>query len=164
MTRTYIIKDHTGVRYGKLVAIRFTRKGRARNRMWLFQCDCGREREIFISKVIAGLVASCGCDTPTLIGRTHALKRNRGIGAQEAAKWLAKTHGRCDICGQSENVIRRGKPKPLSIDHCHSSGRIRGVLCSRCNIMLGYYEKHSAFPSRIECFDHYLGRYPWCGK
>ena len=41
--------------------------------------------------------------------------------------------------------------------------RCGGVLCSRCNIMLGYYEKHSAFPSRIGCFDRYLSRhlFPW---
>jgi hypothetical protein len=41
--------------------------------------------------------------------------------------------GLCAICGSSEN----GRYSHLSIDHCHSSGRIRGLLCNNCNRGIG---------------------------
>ena len=66
--------------------------------------------------------------------------------------------GRCKICGQTSNK--------LTIDHNHqccsetksykSCGRcIRGLLCSSCNTMLGYYENHSG-PLVLDVFDKYL--------
>ncbi len=40
---------------------------------------------------------------------------------------------RCMICGISEDEIG----KKLDVDHCHDSGRVRGVLCNPCNVILG---------------------------
>lgn len=36
--------------------------------------------------------------------------------------------GRCAICG---------KKRKLCVDHCHDTGRIRGLLCRHCNMALG---------------------------
>lgn len=30
----------------------------------------------------------------------------------------------------------------LQLDHCHTTGKCRGFLCRRCNIALGFFEKH----------------------
>lgn len=38
------------------------------------------------------------------------------------------------ICGISEDEIG----KKLDVDHCHNSGRVRGVLCNPCNVVLGH--------------------------
>lgn len=42
-------------------------------------------------------------------------------------------HGRCAICG------RRPGQRRLSIDHCHRTGAIRGLLCGACNTGLGCF-------------------------
>lgn len=44
-----------------------------------------------------------------------------------------KQKGKCAICGQSP----KGNRKRLGVDHCHSSGKIRGLLCNRCNVVIG---------------------------
>lgn len=57
--------DITGQRWGKLVAVRktgyaMTKDGRKQAK-WLFQCDCGKEKEMPASNVKHGGVRSCGC-------------------------------------------------------------------------------------------------------
>jgi len=39
--------------------------------------------------------------------------------------------GACAVCGRTD--------EPLNVDHCHSSLKIRGLLCDRCNRGLGYF-------------------------
>ena len=52
---------------------------------------------------------------------------------------LKKHNGVCGICGNPN--YHDGKA--LFVDHCHSSGKVRGLLCSRCNIMLGMAKDNS---------------------
>jgi hypothetical protein len=48
-------------------------------------------------------------------------------------------NGKCLICKKPESVIdrRRKKTRRLSIDHCHTTNKIRGLLCGRCNLGIG---------------------------
>lgn len=39
----------------------------------------------------------------------------------------------CAICGEPQSKAG----KSLAVDHCHKTGRIRGLLCDRCNLVLG---------------------------
>ena len=61
-----------------------------------------------------------------------SLKSNHGISLDEYKVMLANQGGLCAIC--------RGTPRGKTyfcVDHCHSTGKIRGLLCFNCNTMLG---------------------------
>ena len=45
-----------------------------------------------------------------------------------------KQHGRCRICGRHQNELRRR----LCADHNHKTNKVRGLLCDKCNLVLGY--------------------------
>lgn len=47
-----------------------------------------------------------------------------------------KQDGRCAICDRPETEFR----SKLCLDHCHKTGHIRGLLCNKCNWMLGLAE------------------------
>jgi hypothetical protein len=56
-----------------------------------------------------------------------------GFDGADADAMLAAQQGRCAICQRHESEFKR----KLSLDHCHTSGRVRGLLCSGCNTALG---------------------------
>ena len=47
-----------------------------------------------------------------------------------------KQNGRCAICNKHNFECN----KILSLDHCHNTGKIRGLLCSHCNHGLGQFK------------------------
>ena len=53
-------KDHTGIRYGRLVGKKFIEKRNAKH-YWDFLCDCGKTKTINLQSVTGGAVKSCGC-------------------------------------------------------------------------------------------------------
>ena len=44
---------------------------------------------------------------------------------------------RCALCRKSETAIINNKIKRLAVDHCHETNQVRGLLCQRCNLLLG---------------------------
>lgn len=54
-----------------------------------------------------------------------------GITSQDYLKILQAQNGGCAICGKPANR------RKLDIDHCHLTGRVRGLLCPDCNIGIG---------------------------
>jgi hypothetical protein len=65
--------------------------------------------------------------------RNNDLKRNYGITLDEHTKMYEEQEGLCAICGNEGN----GKWKKLCVDHCHSTGKVRKLLCHHCNTALG---------------------------
>jgi hypothetical protein len=54
---------------------------------------------------------------------------------------LEKQNHVCKICKKPETQIKKksNKVKMLSVDHCHKTGKIRGLLCFKCNIGIGAF-------------------------
>jgi ribosomal protein S14 len=52
---------------------------------------------------------------------------------------FSRQGGLCAICGKPETTKRKGVTFQLAIDHCHDTGRVRGLICRRCNSGLGYF-------------------------
>jgi hypothetical protein len=65
--------------------------------------------------------------------RANLLKRY-GISWPEYQLRLALQHGVCAICKKEP------KGRLLCVDHCHATGKVRGLLCTRCNAALGSFE------------------------
>lgn len=64
----------------------------------------------------------------------YRLKNRYGLRFDDYTEILERQLGRCAICGAEKPG---GKGKRMSVDHCHRTGKVRGLLCSRCNLMLG---------------------------
>jgi len=70
--------------------------------------------------------------------RNADLKKTFGITLDDYTEMHNAQNGVCAICSQPERSERGGKVKLMAVDHCHSTGKIRELLCSKCNPMLGY--------------------------
>jgi recombination endonuclease VII len=65
--------------------------------------------------------------------------RKYGLTQEQYDQLLASQAGRCAACGTDEPGA-----KGWCIDHCHKSGRVRALLCSRCNVILGWVDEDPA--------------------
>lgn len=61
--------------------------------------------------------------------------KSYGLTQQDYEMMADQQNNRCAIC-QTELVIH-GKKKTAYVDHCHATGKVRGLLCMKCNSMLG---------------------------
>ena len=68
--------------------------------------------------------------------RSKRLENKYGITLDDYDKILTNQNNACAICGTTTDK----SPKPLFVDHCHTSGKIRGLLCQYCNTGLGHFK------------------------
>ncbi|MEU5307328.1 endonuclease domain-containing protein [Streptomyces sp. NPDC021562] len=72
---------------------------------------------------------STGCKACRAVkSRADHLKRDYGLTEAERDAMLASRYGICTICPSAP---------PAHVDHCHKTGRVRGVLCFNCNSAIG---------------------------
>jgi len=73
--------------------------------------------------------------------RRNNLKQKYGITLEEYYSLLDKQGGVCAICGVDKNCYDSkgagGLIDNFAVDHCHRTGKVRGLLCNQCNRGLG---------------------------
>jgi hypothetical protein len=70
--------------------------------------------------------------------RDYILRKNYGLSLNDYNCLVEKQEGKCAICGKEETAqTKTGINKTLAVDHCHSTGEVRGLLCQRCNVAIG---------------------------
>ena len=86
-------------------------------------------------------------------------ERKFGISKIEYAKMFHSQNGVCAICSNPETATRKGVIKALAVDHDHNTGKVRGLLCSECNIGIGKLKENSNnFLSAIEYLDYHSNK------
>lgn len=61
-----------------------------------------------------------------------------GISPEQYQEMVDSQNGVCAICRQPESALnKRREIKQLSVDHCHETGTVRGLLCHGCNAAIG---------------------------
>jgi hypothetical protein len=79
-------------------------------------------------------------------------KKNYNITLLEYEELLRKQNYVCEICGEPEPC----KTKNLSVDHNHSTGEVRGLLCTNCNSAIGRLkEDPTLFQRSLEYLEKY---------
>lgn len=84
-----------------------------------------------------------------------AFRRKYKFSLQEYDNLAIKQNFRCKSCGEEEKSPNSYKTGilPLAVDHDHLTGKVRGLLCSRCNKALGLLDDS---PLKIEALLKYL--------
>lgn len=71
----------------------------------------------------------------------HYLKRNYDMTYQQYQKLLLEQDFKCFLCFGPGFVMDKTRHKlNLVVDHCHSTGKVRGLLCHNCNRALGLFK------------------------
>lgn len=63
------------------------------------------------------------------------LLKKYGLTREQFAQMKQHQKGKCAIC--SCDLV---DGKMTCVDHCHSTGKIRGILCANCNVALGHFK------------------------
>lgn len=79
--------------------------------------------------------------------------REYGMTAEQYEQLKMQQGNLCAICNQPETVVRLGAVRPLAVDHNHLTRISRGLLCQRCNVILGLVNED---PARLELAAKYL--------
>ena len=66
------------------------------------------------------------------------LLRNYNISLEEWLTLIEQQQNRCKICSTEGTKPEGGTS--LVVDHCHTTGRVRGLLCNNCNTALGLFQ------------------------
>lgn len=85
------------------------------------------------------------------------LQRKYGITIDDYNRMLQAQNGKCGICGREETrKLKDGRDTRLSVDHCHKTNKVRGLLCFACNSTLGKYDDKIEF---IRAMIDYLNKH-----
>lgn len=73
--------------------------------------------------------------------RSFFLKSKYGVTSESVDLMLRFQGGECKICRRE---LHYGDTRSIHLDHCHTTGRLRGILCTGCNTGLGSFQDNPA--------------------
>jgi hypothetical protein len=78
--------------------------------------------------------------------RGNRLMRQYGLSNEDYIAMYESQLSLCAICNESQQGITKdGEERFLCVDHCHKTGKVRGLLCARCNAGLGQFQDNPEF-------------------
>jgi Recombination endonuclease VII len=83
--------------------------------------------------------------SPERYSRHAAYMKRYGIDIETYERMMEEQNHRCKLCGR-----QRDKRKRLAVDHDHATGRVRGLLCTFCNLMVGRIDADQTLASRLQ--------------
>jgi hypothetical protein len=83
--------------------------------------------------------------------RESRLRKVFGMSVAEYQEMLTSQGSRCAICKKNTKNGQR-----LSVDHDHATGKVRGLLCVRCNYVVGWVEDTASVPDLLNRVARYL--------
>lgn len=86
--------------------------------------------------------------------RNNHLKRAYKITAEQYDSMLRAQNGVCAICEKQETLLdtRSNEVKNLCVDHCHKTGKVRGLLCAKCNKAFGLVNEDLTTLERMQSY------------
>ena len=72
--------------------------------------------------------------------KDRELTKKFGITLSSFEEMMINQESKCAICGIEEAVYKKILNQTLAVDHCHKTGKIRGLLCGNCNRALGLFK------------------------
>ena len=81
-----------------------------------------------------------------MLPRDAAFPKPPKLKDEEYHTLLGKQGGVCFLCG------RPPRRKRLCVDHCHFTGKVRGLLCMKCNYNLWWWERHPTAAAKLAMY------------
>lgn len=82
----------------------------------------------------------------------NQMRHKYGIEPEEYERLLEEQDGVCAICGSEDNGFNQHGTKRFAIDHNHTTGDIRGLLCNRCNTAIGLLQDDPDIIRKAEAY------------
>lgn len=85
--------------------------------------------------------------------RASMLRKRYGLSMDDYERMLVAQDRRCAIC-KTDSPARRVR-RYFSVDHCHVTKKVRGLLCHRCNILVSHAE-NALFPEALKYIQRHI--------
>lgn len=100
----------------------------------------------------------CNKRIRNVFNRENYLNKKYNISIQDYENMKIAQDGKCAICKVQEygRIDKDGNTTPLNVDHCHNTGKVRGLLCNSCNTTLGHLQDN---PNQLISVIEYLSKH-----
>ena len=79
----------------------------------------------------------CGTDCKSAGNSDKYYQKQYGVGLRDVEAMYQEQNGKCAICDEHGFKMRDVHTSGLNLDHCHTTGKVRGLLCHNCNRAIG---------------------------